>query len=53
MHPVNVAMVNAIQQQQKEIDSIKSENQQLKSELISLKGKLELIDAFLSKSGIR
>jgi hypothetical protein len=49
MHPVNVAMVNAIQQQQMEIESVKSENQQLKSELKELKEKMEKIDAMLVK----
>ena len=51
MHPVNVAMVNAIQQEQREIESLKSENQQLKSELQSLQARLEQIEATLAWSG--
>jgi hypothetical protein len=51
MHAVNVAMVNAIQQQQREIESVKSENQQLRLELQSLKEKLEQIESSLAKGG--
>jgi hypothetical protein len=51
MHPVNVAMVNALQQQQKQIESLKSENLHLRSEFQSLKEKMGQIEDLLTKSG--
>lgn len=49
IHPINVAMVNAFQEQQKEIEQVKNENQQLKTELDNLKVELEAIKALLKK----
>jgi hypothetical protein len=47
MHPVNVAMVNALKELNQHIELINIENQQLKSELQVLKEKIIQIEAQL------
>ncbi len=44
-----IPLINALQEQQKQIESTKQENQQLKSEFLLLKEQLEQIKAMLKK----
>jgi hypothetical protein len=46
-------LIEAIKEQQHQIESTKQENQQLKSELQSLKDKMDRIEAMLAKGDIR
>jgi hypothetical protein len=48
---ITSVLTKAIQQQQQQIESYKSENDNLKSQLQSLQEKVEQIEAFLAKSG--
>ncbi|MHC1703669.1 MAG: tail fiber domain-containing protein [Tenuifilaceae bacterium] len=49
MHPVNVAVINALKEHQQEIELVKSENQQLKTQLEVIMAELEVIKAMLKK----
>jgi trimeric autotransporter adhesin len=46
-------LIKAIQEQQQQIESTKQENQQLRSELQSLKDKMDRIEAMLAKGEVR
>jgi hypothetical protein len=48
-----VILLEAMKEQQKQIESFKQENQQLKSELQSLKDRMDQIEAFIVKGGIK
>lgn len=50
---LSAVLIEAVKEQQKQIKSQNRENQQLKSELQSVKEKIEQIEALLAKSGVK
>ena len=48
--PITALLVEAVKEQQRQIESTKQENENLKSQLKSLQGKVDKIEALLAKS---